>query len=60
MVVKEVSTVTDVGGIPEETLDFVNSLVFRLQPAEESEEDGPANLWHSDSSMPVDWLMCEV
>ena len=60
MVAKEVSKVTDVGGIPEETFDFDTSLVFRLQPTEESGEDGPTNLWYSDSSTPMDWLMCEV
>jgi hypothetical protein len=60
MVAKEVSKVIDVGGIPEETLDFDTSLVFRLQPKEESGEDESTNLWYSDSSVPIDWLMCEV
>ena len=60
MVAKEVSKVTDVGGIPEETLDFDTSLVFRLQPKEESGEEETTTLWHSDSSTPMDWLMCEV
>jgi len=59
-VAKEVSTVTDMGGIPEEALNFDTSLVFRLQPKEEPGEDGAANLWYSDSSVPVEWLMCEV
>ena len=60
MVAKEVSKVTDVGGIPEETLVFDTSLVFRLQPKEESGEEESTTLWYSDSSTPMDWLMCEV
>ncbi len=60
MVAKEVSKVTDVGGIPEETSDFDTSLIFRLRPSEESGEDESTNLWYSDSSTPMDWLMCEV
>ena len=57
---KEVSKVIEMGGIPGEALNVDTSIVFRLQPKEESGDEGIMPMWSSDLSIPMDWLMCEV